>query len=451
MPRQIAPIPLAAQAYARAGLPGAELLNLYVEATPNGPTESARFARPGLVSNQTVGFGPIRGIKTHQGARFVISGTRAYKDGVLSGILPGSGLVRTAELDTQLVTAADSTAYLVDTMVTPIAMPDGDPVLDVVEAAGRMLYLIAGTGKYRYSDIGDVTSIPGLAFASAEAAPDNLVAGTTLGDQVVLFGQYTTEFHYPTGDINAPFVRSQGQRYDKGCAAQNSIVLLDNGLFWVGTSQVNGRTDLAVYKTGGVPVVVSTHAIESLLSQCADITQASAFAAAADGHQFYVLNIPGVATVAYDVTAPRGAEWARWGSYGQDTFRVQCAEGGLYGDNDDATIWTLDGTAYLDGTDPIQRVVSAYIPAMERQRLNKLSLLCARGVGAPATSPVVEMRYSDHEGQDFSAWREGPLGAAGASPQAIWRQLGQFYAPGRLFQFRCSDPVAFTPYGVLAE
>ena len=69
--------------------------------------------------------------------------------------------------------------------------------------------------------------------------------------------------------------------------------------------------------------VVSTPAIDALLSQCADISLATAIEVPTEGRSFYVLNIPGVTTVAFDV---REKTWAEWSSYGEDTFRIQCAD-----------------------------------------------------------------------------------------------------------------------------
>jgi hypothetical protein len=83
-----------------------------------------------------------------------------------------------------------------------------------------------------------------------------------------------------------------------------------------------------------------------------------------------------------------------------------------------------------------------------------LALHCSKGVGLPSgygSEPVVEMRYSDHEGGDFTNWMEEPLGEIGdrtKGAMALWVGLGSFQAPGRLCEFRCTDPVYFSCYQV---
>lgn len=436
--------PLSSQAYERSGLAKARLVNMYVETTPEGPTDSVHRSRPGLVEDSTMGFGPIRCITTHQGLRYIVSGTRVYRDGVQIGVLAGTTRIRFAQSDSELVMVADGVAYLVTTTVATITMPDSDIVSDVAFSAGRFVYSIDGVGKYRYSEIGDATNIGDLNFATAESNPDAVVSMETLGDDLLFFGESTTEWWGPTGDTAAPFQRYNGRRYDIGSAAKNSAVRIDNGLFWVGTAQRSDRTDLRVYRTGAVGEVVSTPAIDAFLSRCADISLATAVEVPSEGRSFYVLNIPGVTTVAYDV---RSKSWSEWSSYGLDVFRVQVADAGVYGDSSSNQIWTFDASANTDDGDPIERICTAFVPSIARQRISVVELYASRGEDYAGT-PVVEMRYTDHENQDWSNWVTADLGPVGTFPRARWWQLGMTYPPGRVFEFRCSDDVLFAPYGL---
>jgi len=439
-------IPLANQSYARTGLPKARLINLYREITPEGPTPYTLRQRPGLVQDSTVGFGPIRCIVTHQGARFVVSGTRVFRAGVQIGLIAGSGIVRFAQSDTELVFVVGGVAYLAGTSsLTAITIPDGDEVSDVAFAAGRFIYSISDTGKFRYSEIGDATDIGDLNFATAESNPDAITAVITLGDDVLFFGESSTEWWAPTQDTAAPFQRYNGRRYDIGCAAQFSAIRIDNGCIWVGTSQRQDRTDLRVYHTGAVAEVISTPAIDALLARCADISLATAFEAPVEGRSFYVLSIPGVATMVRDM---REGLWSEWSSYEADIFRVRCADGGVYGDAVSNQLWTLDLNANTDGDDPIVRICSANYPVLRRDRCVSVELFGARGEATTATEPVVEIRYTDHEDADWSDWYEAPIGPTGVFPRARWTGLGMMEAPGRTFEFRCSEDVLFAPYGL---
>ena len=437
--------PLSTQAYGRSGLPRARLVNMYVERTPEGPTESVRRGRPGLVASSTIGAGPIRGVVTHQGFRYVLSGTRMFKATTEIGIIPGLYRIRHAQSDTQLVVVADGVVYLIGATITTIAMPDAELVSDVAYAGGRFIYTMADTGKFRYSDIADAETIGGLNYATAESNPDAIVSVETLGQDVLFFGQSSTEWWGKTSDIAAPFQPYTGRRYDVGSAAQNAAARIDNGLFWVGTAQRDGRTDLKVYRTSSVAEVISTPAIDAFLAQCADISLATAIEVPTEGRSFYVLNIPGVTTVAFDV---REKTWSEWASYGEDTFRVQVADAGTYGDFDTNQLWTVDPDVTMDGTDQMVRICSAYVPTIARQRMSSLHLYGARGEGAVGTTPVVEMRYTDTDDAGWGEWVSTSLGAHGEHPKARWFQLGMMQPPGRIIEFRCSDEVLFAPFGL---
>lgn len=443
-------LPLATEAFDRRfGLTRATLVNLYTEQSKEGPTETRRVPRPGLALEAELAPGPIRCVINHLGDRYVVSGTRVYKDATQIGIIPGLGRLRYAASDEELVIVetGEGIAYLITTAVTPITMPDDDLVSDVVVAAGRFIYTIKDSGKFRYSDIADAITIPGLNFASAESDPDNIVSAETLGDDILFFGQNTTEWHSPTTSIDAPFIRNGGRRYDKGSAAQNTAVKIDNTIFWVGTAQQGA--DLQVYRASAVPVAISNEGIETALAACEDITQATAVAIVSTGHSFYVLNIPGVGTYAFDV---KTGLWGEWRSFGQSTFRLQCGEDGVYGDADDGKLWTIDPDRRTDGDDPVVYQVSAFLSVEEgTYTIPAMRLHVRTGVGTPGGSPVVEMRYATQGGEVWSNWREAGIGSPGHHPQVIWRQLGLCRPPGRAFEFRFSGDADFIPYSVTVD
>lgn len=458
-------IPLAGQTYSRYGVAADVLQNLYVEGQPaETGRPAARRPRPGLSELEEIGMGPIRAVvKDHKGSRYVVAGTRVYKDGVQIGIIPGLSLVRWDKSADQLVMVAPDTdirtAYVVGDDVTAIAMPDDNPVFDVGFAAGRFIYLVDvadNPGQFRYSEVGDAADIGGLNFATAEAQPDALTAIAVLpGDYVLFFGATTTEWWGATTSTALPFSRIGGRQYNVGAAAQSSVVEFDNGLMWIGSAQsegqAEGRTDLGVYETGAVAQKVSTHGIDAMLAQCEDIESCTAFAAYAEGHAWYVLNIPGVGTVAYDAAGPNGAQWAEWSSLGRETFRVQCADGGVYGDAVTGLLWTLDPDRYTDGDDVIQYVVSAYLSATSKGRMSVLELLCAKGVGGPGDAPVIECRYSDRDNGSWSTWAPAAVGGQGENPRVVWRSQGLWGPPGRAYQFRCAEGVAFIPFGLMVN
>lgn len=434
--------------------PASRLVNLFVEPTPQSPTESARLPRPGLVSTYTWGSGPIRGLFRQagigSGGLFAVSLTTAYLAGSSVGTIGGSDLVRWAAGRSQVVAVASGTAYAyAGASFAAITDSDLPNVSDVVYFAGRFVYSVVGSDRFYWSDPNDATSVDGLNYATAESSSDPIVGMATLGAELFLFGSGSVESWSENAGATDPTQTFQPNptQFARGCAARDTIQKADNALFWLGDDRV-------VYRTGNVPERVSTHGIEDKLRQCAGIASCTAWTATVDGHALYVLNIAGIGSFALDIQT---GGWSEWQSYGKTVFRGRCSasvDGSVYvGDDTAATIWKLTPGAFLDGADSITFEATAFYPTNARfERCNRLTLLSSKGVGlttGQGSDPVVEMRFSDDLGKTWCDWRQGSLGKIGEySRRVSWQRLGPMRVPGRLFQVRCTDPVLFTASGL---
>ncbi len=311
-------------------------------------------------------------------------------------------------------------------------------ITGVTYAAGRFYVIVDASDRFYWSDIDDLTMIDALSFATAESAPDTNVEIGSIADEIWFFGKETVEPWYQTGQSDIPVQRSQGRRFEKGTSAQGSVVALDNTFFFLGN-------DHLVYRAGQVPTRISTHAVESDIERCSSISTVTAYGLWFAGHTFYVINIPGITTYAYDVST---STWAEWTYYGRTTFLPSCCC--IVGRN----IWLgsgIDGNVYSFSDDdqsdlgqPVTYLASAVLSLAMGNLINfSLMLQCTRGLGTVAvTTPVVDMRYSDDAGQTWTGWRSALLGKAGEySFKAIWRRLGQINSPGRMYEFRCTDNV----------
>lgn len=447
------------------GLPAARLINQIVESTPlreeaaNRASEGLRevhYSRPGLVSAHAWGSGPVRGVTVappiRGGAMIMVSGASAYDaaTGANLGAIPGTDLTRFAQSRSQLVMAAGGVAYLFNGSVfAPIISAVLPPVSDVAYLSGRFVYACSGSDTFYYSEINDAANVGGLNFATAESFPDATVAVGVLDDALVLFGASSVEFWQTTSDMASPFQPVVGRGFQRGCVAQGSVAFVDNSLFWVADNRV-------VYRAGpNAPARISSSSIEDKLRQCVNVAGITAWAATFEGHELYLLNIPGIGSFAYDASriglreADRG-EWAEWQSWNRANFRGQVAtvlgDVTYVGDDTTGTLWAMTVGAFADGGDPLTRVASAFIRIEEgTPRCNNLIAHGVVGVGnavEPGGNPVVEMRYSDDQGRNFSDWLKAGMGARGASlTRVFWQRLGQMRAPGRLVEVRCSDPV----------
>jgi hypothetical protein len=271
---------------------------------------------------------------------------------------------------------------------------------------------------------------------------------------LVAFASQSVTFFQLSGNADAPFTPILGNGFERGCASRDAIAYADNALFWVGENRV-------VYRSAPTPQRISGNSLEDKLRQCADIGALTAFVVTFEGHELYVLNVPGVGTWAYDVSRigttistygdsyTRG-EWGEWESYGRTAFRG-CAgimvEGVAYvGDDTTNDLFTMQMGIYTDAGGPLTRMGTIFVKIEEgNPRCLNMVLQCVTGVGNPTglgSQPVAEMRWSDDLGRTFGPWRQAPLGVEGGyATRALWQRLGRFRSPGRLVQVRVTDPV----------
>nr|MBA3811688.1 hypothetical protein [Caulobacteraceae bacterium] len=303
-------------------------VNMIAEATPlREPVAGAaqqgfrdiHYGRPGLVSGTNVGTGPIRGIVAGppalgQAYYYVTGQSIRRADGFIQGTVTGADRVRFAVSRSQMVVVADGTAYLYDgtggslgfKAITGLA----GPVVDVAYLAGRFVYAMRDTDQFWYSEINDGANIPGLNFATAESFADRVVGIGVLNEALVFFGQASVEFWSTSADAAAPFAPTLGRGFQRGCVSRDGIAFLDNDLFWVADNDV-------VYRAQNAPTRISSSSIEDKIRQCAAKASISAFSATFEGHEFYVLNLPGVGSYAYDASRVGTATGAYGSSYGR--------------------------------------------------------------------------------------------------------------------------------------
>ncbi|HEY1559372.1 MAG TPA: packaged DNA stabilization protein [Caulobacteraceae bacterium] len=465
-------VPFFADAFSRSfGFPDVHPFNLISEETPIREERpyaafvglrEVQYSRPALVPGTNPGAGPIRGLYCQPGVfggdLFAVSGTTVYRAGVNVGTLPGTDLVRFAASPSQLVAVASGTAWLYDGVTFPTftAIANGvlPAVTDAAYLAGRFAYACTGSATWFYSEINDAGNETGLDLANNNDAAAPVIGLGVLADQLVFFTASTVEFWSPSSDPTAPFTPNQGRGFQRGCASRDTICFADNALFFVGDNGV-------VYRSENQPTRVSSSSIEDKIRQCADWSAMSALVGTFEGHEIYLLNLPGVGSYAYDISrlgTIQGAYgdsynrglWSEWGSYGFTGFRALTAarQAGvtLMGDSVTNDVWQGQVGAWQDGTSPLIRRASAFIKIEEGwPRMDGLVLHCVTGQGnavSPGAAPLVEMRYSDDMGRTFSRWRATPLGPQGDYyTRAYWQRLGQMRAPGRLIEVRCAEPV----------
>lgn len=433
-------IPLGLKAYRRqaAFTPETVLRNFYLEKDESGfsPDQVLRIQRPGLTED-SVFTASIRGVgkRTSTNEELVVSGLRLYSNGSDKGAVPGGDIV--AMTDTAFLAAIVSgqALYLYTTGVAPLTLPEGYSVQDV-DQLNQYLLILTPQGRFYWLEPGSTTLDP-LDFATAESSVDKAKAIRRVGDEFWIFGDETTEPWQATGDPDAPFQRATGRIYERGCRSRDTVRRFDNSVMWV-------TNDGQVARGGAVPQIVSDTGLAERIRLA--IGQLSAWVFTFEGHEFYVLNIPGQGTFAYDALTQAWCEfstggvdgWAARVGYDRGNSAIIC--GGASG-----KLWRLDPDAVTDDGEPIERVVTGTVAFMGRNARNdSLSV----GVGASGQC-TLRVRWRDGQ-DDYPAVYDETLVRAPFDVANLYR-LGMPDQPHRTFELSCVDPVKVRIAGARAN
>jgi len=421
-------IPLGTGAYKRSDgfVPEVTLRNMYLEKDESGisPDNTLRITRPGLRPLYQLG-GAVRGIdyRVGTGETLAVAGDMLHNAERVVGTIGGLGVTPMVSTTFHEAIVGDK-LYLYDTAVIPLDTPV-DPFTDAPQTAqdvdqlnqyilvlmtnGRWYWIVPGEAQYETTQ-----------FATAESSADGGVAICRVGDEFWIFGTKTIEPWQATGDQDAPFQRASGRLYERGCLSRDTVRRFDNSVMWV-------ADDYTVCRGGAVPQVVSNNGLSERIRKATAATSAWTFAL--DGHEFYVLRIPGEGTFAYDAQTQN---WCEFSTLGRKEWapHVGTEANGvtMVGDSDTGAVWTIEPLADDAGT-AIEWVASATVPLTGKTpRNDSISI----GVGTPENAKV-RVRWKDGQ-DDYPTVYEELLAVAPFDVCNLYR-LGQPLQPYRTVEF----------------
>lgn len=446
------------------------MVNLFPEATPEGGKEAGYLSRcPGLRFLGGVGTGPIRGMWRVGRVGFVASGSQLYKidaDWIpsLVGSLSGIGPVSMSDNGVQLFVACNGPSYIYNTTTSVFAQisdPDFPGAVTVSYVDGYFVFNEPNSQRVWVTSLLDGTTVDPLDFASAEGAPDNLVALVVDHREIWLFGTNSVEVWYDAGLSDFPLARIQGAFNEIGLAAAYSLAKLDNSLFWLGS---DSRGKGVVYRANGYTGTrMSTHAVEYAIQGYDVISDAIGYTYQQEGHAFYVLSFPTAnATWVYDVSTQG---WHERASFENGRFlrhRSNCQmvlnNEVVVGDYSNGNLYAFDLDVYADHLG-VQRFVRSWraIPtgqnSLTRTAQHSLQLDIESGVGldgiTQGDNPLINLRWSDDGGHTWSNYHAKEIGRIGEySKRVIWRRLGMTdKLRDRVYEISGSDPVKISIMG----
>ncbi|MGI9484341.1 MAG: hypothetical protein ACR2RF_00345 [Geminicoccaceae bacterium] len=420
---------------------------MYAEQAPdNAANVIALESDPGLKLFATAGNGPIRGIHVLAGIPYVVSGTEFYSlssTGTatkIGGTIPGSNAVCMTANQTQIaiVTNPDAYVFTVGTGLGQITDADFPGASSCTFMDEYGIFSRPDTGQFFISALADMTTYDALDVATAEGAPDDLVAVIAEKRQLILLGEHTGEVWFNSGDATFPFERLPNGFFERGLQSFLAVTKEDNSVFWLGD-------DGLIYRLEGLtPIRISTHAVEEAIRGYSDKT-ARAFTYTFGGHKFIVFRFA-TATWIYDAATDR---WHERETYPNKTW-VGCCSAMAYGkylvgDNDNGNIYELDGETYQDNGKTILRLFT--FPPVGNgetpQSMGAFEVEFEAGVGLTSgqgSDPQAMLRFSDDGGRTWSNQLTRDIGKIGEyENRAVWNGMGQFRR--RVHEVSVSDPV----------
>ena len=315
----------------------AELLtNMYAEQAPDGArSQVVAVGCPGAIEFTDISTSLLRGVYwvSSNKTLWVVCGLVLFKvsaGGVATsvGAIGGFGRVSMSDNGVQLVITTEAITYIVTLATdTLTAVTDSDfPNADTVAFLGGYFFFnnnqTGSSGQLFWSEIYEGTTYDALDFATAENVPDNLVAVWRDHDRLLLFGDDTIESWFLTGgsEIVAPY---KGSVINRGLGARWSVANVDNSVIFLDDSGIVRR----IGGQGGYSAErISTHALENDIAKgnwkhndadAYDGAVASSYIE--EGHEFYVLTIPGLSTWVFDAAT---GVWHKRKSKGLDASRM---------------------------------------------------------------------------------------------------------------------------------
>lgn len=416
--------------------------------SPAARSQSLLRTPPGLTRICGASSGAVRGLRNVEGNLYAVIGGTLYSVSnsyALTSLGTISGLGRVSMTHNQitggyeLVIVTGTTGYVYNTATSTLSTitDDAFPGSIICDYINSYIAHIEPERRYWFhSDLAAATSYISTDRYEAESSPDLMVSLVADHQQIVLFGERTTQFFVNEVSESAAFQNASGTVIEQGCAATHSPVKLAESVFWLGNNGV-------VYRLNGYAAVpISTPAIEQAIANL-DWSEAFGMAWTDRGHHVYYLTFPDGGTWGYDVTS---GLWHRRESYGLDRWRVNCMtrwnNQWVCGDYTNGSLYFLDWDNQTENNNPlVSKRISGYLAQGQNPLyLSTLELIMSTGQGGTGGDNWVSLRYSDDGGASWSSYRQSSLGATGEYAKPIrFRRLGRFRS--RIFEISVSSPV----------
>lgn len=408
---------------------------------------------PGLSLLGVIGTGPWRSNAVEfSGSIYAVSGnelikiTGSYSATSVGTLLTSGGRVEMAAGRNYLMVVDGTYGYTYNgTTFAQIA--DADFPASPSHCAyldGWFITNEGGSDQFWKSALEDPTSWSALDFATAEAAPDNVLSLAATFKDLYLIGSTTTQVYYDSGNPSFPLTPYQGGTIDIGIQARYSLAKGPEGLFFLARTS---QGDVSVVRMVGTQFSVISDDIAWALSQMTSTDDAYAFLRRVNGRAIYQITFPSEdATYDYIVEEDK---WVERKSYGYGRYMI-AGHGFINGahmmfDAESGNYYKEDFSVCTDNGQPIERIRRAPVIHQTNNKLmfREIVVEFEAGIGiatGQGSDPQAMLRYSDDGGHKWSneIWASmGKIGEYGR--RARWKKLGM--SRQRVCEVTITDPV----------
>lgn len=450
------------------------LVNYFVERqAPEAKSQSPLFGAPGTDPFCETSVFPNRGAWIYGGQAYWVQGsalwlTDSFGESTQVGDgVAGNGPVSMSDNGVQLIMVNGDTGegytYAAGPGLEQITDPNFFPAQTVTFMDGYFLFDRLGTNEWFLSNLYDGRTYNGLDFASAEAVPGQVTAIKVNLELVFIFCTAHIEIWYDAGTFPFPFQRYAGGVIDYGCISPHAIVKQDGAIFFLGVDKVVYRLQ------ANVPIRVSTHAIEHLIQQDPDISQANMTTLTIEGHKMVVVHFPlSRQTMVFDISTGKWHLRRSWNTttgiitpldlgMWRATNALEVYQKILLGDRVDGRIGQMNWNSFTEYGNVMQGLARSAPQHHDRKWLfvTTFELDIESGVGLNdegfGHDPQIMLRYSRDGGRTWSQYQPfRSMGKIGRYMQRLrWQKQGRGLQ--WVWEVTCADPVKRTIIAAHAE
>jgi hypothetical protein len=405
------------------------LVNCYVETSPLGKTV---VKRPGLAAYQQYPAGVGQGAFNFDASPLFIIGDVLQPVGkALSPTKAGqpftfSVLQQQGTQVAKLFFKSTTDAYQWDgTTLTTITGNANYPALTVPGCVtlDTTTYVMTPGGQIYGSALNDPTTWTALNFIGADDAGDTPVMLARQLAYIVALRERSMQFFYDAGNAEpgSPLSDVPSASQNIGCASAQSVLSIDNNLFFAAKSNSYGHT--IVMMNGFDTTKVSNVYIDRLLD--ADgLSDVNSFTFKVAGHSWYLLNLNTLNTaIAYDVVEQA---WSVWTSAaGNHAYSTYDGVSDMFLHQTNGTVERLLPSVYQDTGLPIPLQIRTYLldfSSMKQKFWRRWEFV------GDATNTTLYLSWSDNDYQNFTVPTAIPMDVdrvqitrLGASRRRAWQ------------------------------